>query len=146
MDNLPEQPVLPSSMPPSESGWGRKRRVIFIIAVVLVVFSVGLIIFLAQGRPAPIPKSGSVEEEVPHPTVDPIPEDSDRDGLTNEEEAVAGTSGTEFDTDRDGLSDIDEIRIWKTDPKNVDSDGDGFGDGIEVIRGFNPAGPGKLQI
>ena len=28
---------------------------------------------------------------------------------------------------------------------HTDSDGDGYNDGYEVFRGYNPAGPGKLE-
>ena len=35
---------------------------------------------------------------------------------------------------------------YKTDPRNPDSDADGYKDGDEVAAGFNPAGPGKLEI
>ncbi|MFH1482518.1 MAG: hypothetical protein ABIE46_03290, partial [Patescibacteria group bacterium] len=33
---------------------------------------------------------------------------------------------------------------YKTDPKNPDTDGDGYKDGDEVKNGFNPNGSGKL--
>ena len=51
------------------------------------------------------------------------------------------------DTDKDGLSDWEEA-LWKTDPKNPDTDGDGTPDGEEITLGRNPlvpntAGPGK---
>ncbi len=38
------------------------------------------------------------------------------------------------DTDEDGLSDYDEVTLWKTDPLNADSDGDGFRDGEEAAK------------
>lgn len=45
---------------------------------------------------------------------------------------------TSIDSDGDGISDFDEINLYKTDPNNPDTDNDGFNDGIEIIRGFNP--------
>ena len=48
------------------------------------------------------------------------------------------------DSDGDGISNIDETNIYKTNPNNVDSDGDGFNDGWEIINGFNPNGLGRL--
>lgn len=42
------------------------------------------------------------------------------------------------DTDGDGISDYDEENIYKTNPNEADSDNDGFTDGVEIIRGFNP--------
>ena len=48
------------------------------------------------------------------------------------------------DTDRDGLTDREEVKVYKTDPLNADTDGDGFNDGDEVDQGYNPKGSGKL--
>jgi hypothetical protein len=70
--------------------------------------------------------------------------DKDSDGIADEEEKNLGTSDYQFDTDGDSLSDKDEIEVWKTDPLNPDTDGDGFFDGMEVIKGYNPAGAGTL--
>ncbi|MBL8061371.1 MAG: matrixin family metalloprotease [Anaerolineales bacterium] len=42
------------------------------------------------------------------------------------------------DADRDGLADSDEALITGTDPNNPDSDGDGLGDGVEVVNRMNP--------
>lgn len=41
------------------------------------------------------------------------------------------------DSDLDGLTDLGEEKIFRTDPKNPDTDGDGFLDGAEVIGGSN---------
>ncbi len=54
-------------------------------------------------------------------------------------------SSTPQDSDRDGLSDEAEIEKYKSDPQNPDTDGDGFNDGQEVRNGYNPAGPGRLE-
>ena len=71
--------------------------------------------------------------------------DSDLDGLSNEEEKQLGTNPNNIDTDGDGLTDYEEVSIYHTNPLNADTDGDGFNDGIEVRRGYNPLGPGKLK-
>ncbi len=47
------------------------------------------------------------------------------------------------DTDRDGLTDDEEAALG-SDKDSQDSDGDGFGDLVELQRGYDPAGPGKL--
>ncbi|MFH0856868.1 MAG: sulfatase-like hydrolase/transferase [bacterium] len=47
------------------------------------------------------------------------------------------------DTDNDGLPDEEEIKFG-TDINNPDTDGDGYLDGGEVIRGYNPMGEGGL--
>ncbi len=48
------------------------------------------------------------------------------------------------DTDADGLPDIVEA-YYGSDPNKKDSDGDGYSDGDEVTKGYEPAGPGKLD-
>jgi len=42
------------------------------------------------------------------------------------------------DSDEDGISDFDEVEVYQTDPMNPDTDNDGFIDGIEIVRGFDP--------
>lgn len=84
--------------------------------------------------------------DVPLPTAPEIPQkDSDKDGLTDEQEAKLGTDPANPDTDADGLNDSAEVNIWGTDPLNKDTDGDTFSDGQEVLNGFNPKGAGKAQ-
>lgn len=46
------------------------------------------------------------------------------------------------DTDRDGLSDEDEKR-FKSNPRKKDTDGDGYLDGLEVGHGYSPTKPAK---
>lgn len=47
------------------------------------------------------------------------------------------------DTDNDGLSDQDEIFLYRTDPKNPDTDGDGYFDGEEIRHGYSPLRTGE---
>ncbi len=70
--------------------------------------------------------------------------DTDRDGLSDSDEAVYGTDLKNPDTDGDGLSDYDEIRVYHTNPLSPDTDKDGYADGVEVKGGYDPNGPGKL--
>ncbi len=70
--------------------------------------------------------------------------DSDKDGLSNQEEAQADTNPLKADTDNDGLSDRDEVKIWKTDPLNPDTDDDRIKDGDEIKKKLNPNGKGTL--
>ncbi len=58
--------------------------------------------------------------------------DNDKDGLSNDEEASAGTDENKSDTDGDGLSDFVELRQYGTNPLVKDTDGDGADDGKEV--------------
>ncbi len=58
-------------------------------------------------------------------------DDADNDGLTDAEEALAGTDPHNADTDGDGLSDGVEVHSGRTDPLDDDSDDDGLLDGNE---------------
>jgi hypothetical protein len=70
--------------------------------------------------------------------------DSDGDGLLDWEEKSLGTDIRLSDTDGDGLFDREEVRVYKTNPLDPDTDKDGYQDGSEVKGGYNPNGPGKL--
>jgi len=60
-------------------------------------------------------------------------DDDDNDGMTNSEEATAGTDPSNPDSDDDGLNDGDEVRRYVTDPLRNDTDGDAVPDGEEVL-------------
>ncbi|MEK7189946.1 MAG: hypothetical protein AAB666_03115 [Patescibacteria group bacterium] len=149
-----------------------KKGFIFVIVGVVVVALIAGVIWVVVRLPkkapavAPVTAPVTQPEVIPppaEPEVAPVPEavvpptelaapvitvepttDTDNDGLTDTEEATAGTSAQTTDTDADGLSDYEEITLWKTNPLNPDTDGDGFSDGQEVKNGYNPNGAGKL--
>ena len=82
-------------------------------------------------------------DEVLHNHTDPLDPDDDLcvqagdcdgDGVSDAQEAEAGTDPKDPDTDDDGLSDGDERR-WGTNPLSPDTDGDGLGDTTEVHGG-----------
>ena len=61
--------------------------------------------------------------------------DLDRDGLLSSVDGSPSEFGGSLagrDTDSDGLSDLDEVRIFQTNPNEPDSDGDGLDDQSEV--------------
>ena len=63
--------------------------------------------------------------------------DIDGDGLSNQDEALAGTDPRLEDTDEDELSDGEEM-TFETNPLADDSDEDGLTDGTEIGIGTNP--------
>ena len=64
--------------------------------------------------------------------------DSDGDGLSDTEEADAGTDPAVADSDADGLTDGEEVDLG-IDPLLSDSDGDGYSDQDEVTAGSDPS-------
>jgi hypothetical protein len=72
------------------------------------------------------------------------PLDSDEDQLDDDLETAIGTDPENWDSDGDGLGDGEEVLIWESDPLNPDSDGDSYLDGEEVDNGYSPVGSGLL--
>ncbi len=64
--------------------------------------------------------------------------DSDRDGLSDDEESQTGTDKNKIDTDEDGLTDYEEVKIYHTNPLKTDTDNDGISDGQEIKNNTNP--------
>ncbi|MFC1612798.1 L,D-transpeptidase family protein [Patescibacteria group bacterium] len=50
------------------------------------------------------------------------------------------------DMDKDGILDQDEIEIYKTNPENSDTDGDGFNDWIELNNGYSPLDSNPIKL
>jgi thiol-disulfide isomerase/thioredoxin len=68
---------------------------------------------------------------------DPTAADADGDGLSDADEATAGTDPDSPDTDGDGLDDGDEATAG-TDPLATDTDDDGYSDYDEIQTGHDP--------
>ncbi|MEK7623429.1 MAG: hypothetical protein AAB408_02040 [Patescibacteria group bacterium] len=150
MDDVRPNPIAPSPRP--HRNWLRLLATIIGILAVITGGFFGVRTAYQWMRRSAVPSVVSPPEsrekqivQIQPPQTDPFPSDKDRDGISDEEEAMAGTSDLEFDTDHDGLSDADEINVWQTDPTKRDTDGDGYSDGLEAIKGFNPKGAGKLK-
>lgn len=65
-------------------------------------------------------------------------EDADNDGISNGKEYEIGTDPTNNDSDSDGLLDNEELTVYNTSPTNKDTDGDGADDLWEISNGYNP--------
>lgn len=63
------------------------------------------------------------------------------------DDAVSTNKNIFQDSDQDGLSN-DEEALYRTDPLNKDTDGDGYMDGVEVESGYDPtkAAPGDKLV
>ncbi|MDA7621686.1 pentapeptide repeat-containing protein, partial [bacterium] len=59
--------------------------------------------------------------------------------VMDSDQSIGTTFGPDTrDSDEDGLSNYQEIIVLGTDPNNEDSDGDGYGDGLEQDEGTDP--------
>ncbi|MAA80331.1 MAG: hypothetical protein CL916_13840, partial [Deltaproteobacteria bacterium] len=73
------------------------------------------------------------DEELNTHGSDPTNNDSDNDGILDYDEIhVYVTEIMDDDTDNDGIIDGNELNIYSTNPTSVDSDGDGIQDGTEL--------------
>lgn len=72
-------------------------------------------------------ESGRDELATRRVTSDPTAIDTDDDGLFDAEELAALTDPRRADTDGDGLRDVDELRVYKSNPADVDTDLDARG-------------------
>lgn len=144
--------------------WKPIVLVVGILVVIAAAFYLSVRILSSRTPVTPVPPTtesstplrqdfeGQEATEVPSDQIVPVQEesvistaDADKDGLTDEEEALIGTSPRNPDTDADGLFDLEEVRTWHTDPLQPDTDADGYLDGAEVSAGYNPNGSGVLR-
>jgi len=122
-----------------------KKKYLIILIVVLAVLGVFLLLSTKKQKIG-IPEEEKAEEEIEIKTIPseqsglgaPInlaipktegeaPQDSDQDGLSDEQEKELGTDPNNWDTDGDGLGDAEEIK-YGFDPLKKDSNDDGIND------------------
>lgn len=133
--------------------WKTTLLIVGILVVIVAIFILSMKILGSKTTVTPEPPGEVEEVEQATEAVEVVEEeepeisrkDTDKDGLTDEEEIEFGTSIRTADTDSDGLFDLEEIKTWETDPLNPDTDGDGYLDGEEVDAGYNPDGDGVLR-
>jgi cytoskeletal protein RodZ len=122
---------------------------ILILAIVLVIAGVLVWVVISGGQGDQNAENNTSNENL-SPSANVSLEnlaatpDADGDGLSDADEAAAGTDPQKSDTDGDGLSDFHEVKIYRSDPLRTDTDGDGVGDGREVDQKTSPTGPGAL--
>jgi hypothetical protein len=160
----PESSATPPSLPPEipKPKLDRKNVILLLVIIALAIGLTALGIWWFSSRQAsPEQETPAVlelfdqEQTMPQnenanlpgislPTSSPSdnlagqPQDTDGDGLTDEEEILLGTSINSADTDNDGLYDKEEVKIYKTDPLRADSDNDGWSDGEEIQKHQDP--------
>ncbi len=105
---------------------------IFIVGAVVIVLAIGAIVyvFLIKSTPQPIVVTPPVIAALPK-APEPVKEPPKVE--------VPKVPTLSKDTDSDGLTDIEE-RMYGTDYRNPDSDGDTFLDGNEVYHRYDPNG------
>lgn len=109
-----------------------KRFVIIVgLFVFLFILGYGIWWYFFRG-------TSSVQEQQVIEIPDWYKIDKDGDTIPDEKERELGTDQNDDDTDGDTVSDQLEIDVYKTDPRNPDTDEDGYRDGVEIIKGFDP--------
>ncbi|HEX4799293.1 MAG TPA: Ig-like domain-containing protein [Candidatus Paceibacterota bacterium] len=70
------------------------------------------------------------------------------DTAENNERIIADrlANRAHIDSDNDGILDFDEINLYKTNPFVADTDTDGFSDGAEIARGYDPNNPEQESL
>ena len=131
----------------------RKNKTALIIIIIIILGIVGWLAYSKLGILKSVNLKSQKEkvlskEKVVVPQTVPSKKtailDSDRDGLSDKEEKTLGTNPNKIDSDEDGLSDREEIKIYKSNPLEKDTNGDGTLDGLEIRKGINPVTGGKL--
>lgn len=101
----------------------KQRLVLGVFAIFVVAGAVSATILFRKG---PVSESSRPQEKRPA-------------SLTEEQKRKLAELSQ--DDDNDGLKNWEEA-LWRTDPKNPDSDGDGTPDGKEILAGRDPAKKG----
>ena len=100
---------------------------------------VGVVGLLVQTGPQPAGPTPDVPPSSgPTTSTGPSAPDADSDGLSDEDESLAGTMVDDPDSDGDGLSDGEEVHQYGTDPLSSRTDSDHLEDGLEIERGTDP--------
>lgn len=116
--------------------------ILIVLAIVLSIPAAGF--FTASSTKEVVTDSSSSSQEILQAELGESPQEEVENSITEMENEETFTSFgvtyacSEFqDTDGDGLTDEDEEHL-STDPNSIDTDGDGFEDFEELVGGFSP--------
>ena len=117
-----------------------------IIFVFLIVIAIIFYIFI-NNKPGTEHKEQTKEADIIKDEVEKEIQSAEEYSDISEEDIMpwANDPSLSMDIDNDYLLGYEEIEIYQTDPNNPDTDGDGYLDGEEVMKGYNPLGEGKLE-
>ncbi len=152
---MPEEGLTPEEVERRES---IKKVLAFLVVFILIVLAV---VYLVNKFIVAPKKNVTQQQSTGIITITPVQttagtvtptttnQDSDNDGLLDEWETKYkldknNANDAKLDNDLDGLTNLEEYK-YGADPRIADTDKDGYKDGAEVEKGYNPNGSGKLE-
>ncbi|TSA46537.1 hypothetical protein D4R52_00350 [bacterium] len=142
------QPAIHQNPPPSakpspltlpEEPKSNKLWIILGTALVIVILAVvGYFFYNKSTDTSKNTGNNNTSTPAPDTSAADLNKDTDKDGLTDTDEAKLGTSATNPDTDGDGVADGDEVHVYASDPLLLDSNANGYDDGQEIANGYSP--------
>lgn len=137
-----------------------KKIIVFLLLFLVILVGVGFFAFKLNSHPILQPKlnkkqniskslksTTTSQQGTTTPDFPDLEQDIYFDPLYGDiEKTLKAGLNPGIDTDGDHLLNYEEIEIYHTDPRNPDTDGDGYKDGEEVFKGYNPLGTGKLKF
>lgn len=131
----PIVPVAPAALPklaPVKRSAPLWMWILIIVLILLVAGAVGYVLY-TKFQPQPVPEKTQTTQTLPTTTA------ATTTTPTTPKETTPTVPVPSKDSDSDGLTDIEE-RMYGTDYRNPDSDGDTYLDGNEVYHKYDPMG------
>ena len=130
----------------NKRNFSNKSKNLFIIFIIVIIIIIIIGVFFIKYYSEP-KKEEIIKDKEPE-LIENKEDEAEIDNLSEIINEVApwaaGDESLNMDLDDDLLLGYEEINIYNTDPNNPDTDGDGYLDGEEVMKGYNPLGEGKL--